>query len=435
MKLTDLLFPRATPLAERATPPELVWQAPLRPDNGWTRGYPQSTSLTVTEDSVLGIPAVWAAVRTITEPIATMPIDAYVGDEELLPKPSLLLRPNPLESRIDTYSKLVYSLVLCGEAFGLLYDFDEALYPQHMAVVHPSLVRIEQDSNGKIRRYIGNDEVSPLELLHIKGPIHTADGLRGMSVIDAHRRSFGHVLAQEDYGLRQWTESSVPPATLTVDTDTMDLDEQSAGLLQAKWVEARKRRFPAVLPNSITFQELSAFSPENAQYIEARQFSLQEVANLFGISAYRLGAPGSNTTYQNAQQDDLYFYKQTLVPYLARMELALLERVPATSVKFNADAFLRADAKTRADVNAINIGSGVTTVDEAREKENKQPLGAQVSKEQIEMLGSLIRSGFEPEASCEALGLPPITHTGLNPVTLAQPQEEAAPIEEEEPNE
>ena len=36
----------------------------------------------------------------------------------------------------------------------------------------------------------------------------------------------------------------------------------------------------------------------------------------------------------------------------------------------------------------------------------------------IEALGALIRAGFVPEASTTAVGLDPIEHTGLLPVTV-----------------
>lgn len=62
--------------------------------------------------------------------------------------------------------------------------------------------------------------------------------------------------------------------------------------------------------------------------------------------------------------------------------------------------------------------------------------GSRVSKDQVESLGTLIRSGFLPDGSLSALDLPPIPHTGLLPVTLAGAEPEPAtpppPAEEDD---
>jgi lambda family phage portal protein len=47
--------------------------------------------------------------------------------------------------------------------------------------------------------------------------------------------------------------------------------------------------------------------------------------------------------------------------------------------------------------------------------------------ERIDALGALIRAGYDPEGALAAVGLPPIEHIGLPPVTV-QPEERAAPF-------
>lgn len=39
-------------------------------------------------------------------------------------------------------------------------------------------------------------------------------------------------------------------------------------------------------------------------------------------------------------------------------------------------------------------------------------------KDRVNAAGILIRSGFDPAASLAAVGLPPVAHTGLLPVTV-----------------
>ena len=73
------------------------------------------------------------------------------------------------------------------------------------------------------------------------------------------------------------------------------------------------------------------------------------------------------------------------------------------------------------------------TRNEGRAKENAEPvdggddfllpagvlpatLAEQRSK--VDSLGALVRAGFEPAAAAKALGLDPIDHTGLVPITV-----------------
>jgi hypothetical protein len=45
-------------------------------------------------------------------------------------------------------------------------------------------------------------------------------------------------------------------------------------------------------------------------------------------------------------------------------------------------------------------------------------VGGPAAKQAVDSLGALVRAGFDPKAAAEALGLPPIEHTGLVPVTV-----------------
>lgn len=48
-------------------------------------------------------------------------------------------------------------------------------------------------------------------------------------------------------------------------------------------------------------------------------------------------------------------------------------------------------------------------------------VGGEAAAKAVETLGTLIRAGFEPESALEALGLPPIEHSGFVPVTVKDP--------------
>jgi hypothetical protein len=72
-------------------------------------------------------------------------------------------------------------------------------------------------------------------------------------------------------------------------------------------------------------------------------------------------------TFKNTQK--------TVRPYLVTLENAFSALLPDKQyVKFNSDALIRADLKTRWDVNQIRVAMGAASIDEIREQEDQPPL-------------------------------------------------------------
>ena len=61
----------------------------------------------VNEESTLGVPALFRGITLISDAIAGLPLHAYRDTTLITPTPSLLLRPNPPETRIETISTMV----------------------------------------------------------------------------------------------------------------------------------------------------------------------------------------------------------------------------------------------------------------------------------------------------------------------------------------
>jgi LSD1 subclass zinc finger protein len=80
---------------------------------------------------------------------------------------------------------------------------------------------------------------------------------------------------------------------------------------------------------------------------------------------------GSALTYQNVSDEFDKLLRQCLLPdYLEPIEQAISDQLPrATAARFNTDALLRADVKTRFEVYQIAVTAGIMTVEEARAKE------------------------------------------------------------------
>src|SRR5690625_6951542 len=136
------------------------------------------------------------------------------------------------------------------------------------------------------------------------------------------------------------------------------------------------RPWPAVLGNAVSYQP-QMLSPQDAQFLESRQFSTTEIARLFGIPSHLMLAvvEGNSQTYMNVADADLTFVRWTLTQYLREIEEAFTVLLPrGQSARFNLDAVLRPSTKDRYSTHKIALEAGFLTVDEVRAIEGYKPL-------------------------------------------------------------
>ena len=112
----------------------------------------------------------------------------------------------------------------------------------------------------------------------------------------------------------------------------------------------------------------------DAQFIEQRQLSTQEIARLFRIPLHLIGAPLAHSlTYSNAEWESMEFLKFSIGPTLRLIESAITadpDLSPSTVFcEFDNDDLLRADSLTRSQVYTAALAGGWMTVDEIRQRE------------------------------------------------------------------
>jgi HK97 family phage portal protein len=116
----------------------------------------------------------------------------------------------------------------------------------------------------------------------------------------------------------------------------------------------------------------------DAEYVATQQLSTAQIARILHLPPFMLGAPtGDSLTYSTVAEQATAFVRYSLGPQLRLIEEALsldADLCPADHfIRANVDALQRADAKTRHEVYATAIASGVLTVNEARALEDLPP--------------------------------------------------------------
>jgi len=335
----------------------------------------------VDETSTLSVPGIWRAVTLISDAIGGLPFHAYRSEEYVDPQPNILIKPVATETRMETVSAMVASLIIHGNYIAILGEPGLNGYPDSFYPVATHRVQVRRQDGALIYRIEDRDYTAD-EVLHIKGFSMPGEHV-GYGILSAQRQAIGGAVAVNTYAQRYFDGGAQP--TGIIYSSNPDLSQEEADQLKAAWLRqyGGTKRTPAVLNESTKFQQLSD-NAKDAQLLETRQFSLTEIANMIGLPAYYLGAPNSSRTYSNVSEENLQLVRWSLMPYIQRIEQRMTEYLPRGQyAKMNVDALLRPDTKSRYEAHKIALDSGFLTLDEVRELENREPLDETVSEEPI----------------------------------------------------
>ena len=338
----------------------------------WVQGG--SLSTTVSQESALGLTAFFGAIRHITDFCSTLPMKAYRKiEDDRIPMGSL---PRLFQD-LETAGQLVpwlcqgfSSVAIRGNAVGLIAASDGFGFPTNITWLSMDRVHVD-DSSGRGVWYVDGRQVSRLDLVHI--PWITVPGKTlGLSPIEYHALTIGAGKSAQGYGSTWFDGGGFPPAVFKNTAKTVD--DEAAQKIRARLSATLRRKEPLVTGSDWDFTPIT-IPPEQAQFIETQKLTATQIATIFGIAPDEVGGESPNSlTYQNEE------HRQTvrahnLNPYLIRFERAFASWLPERQiVRFNVDAIVRADIKTRWDVNKIRVDMGAASIDEVRAQEDEPPL-------------------------------------------------------------
>jgi HK97 family phage portal protein len=359
-----------------------------------------NSGVIVDETSTLSVPGIWRAVTLISDAIGGLPFHAYRGEEYVDPQPNLLIKPVPTETRIETVSAMVASLIIHGNYVAILGEPGANGYPDSIYPVAVQRVQVRREEGRLVYRIEERDYTAD-EVLHIKGFSMPGD-MVGYGILSAQRQAIGGAVAVNTYAQRYFDGGAQP--TGIIYSANPDLTQEEAELLKAQWLRqyGGTKRTPAVLNESTKFQQLSD-NAKDAQLLETRQFSLTEIANMIGLPAYYLNAPNSSRTYSNVSEENLQLVRWSLLPWIQRCEQSITELLPRGQfAKMNVDALLRPDTKTRYEAHKIALDGGFLTVDEVRELENREPLAEEPTPDPDPVPAEVVATPLEEDEGLES---------------------------------
>ena len=357
-------------------------------------GNANTTGRPVTPATAVGSTAVWAAVRIISESIATLPLRVYerrdggrvIATEHPL-YPILHDRPNPRQTAVEYREQQLASLLLWGNAYTWIDRWPSGrprnlwpIRPDRVTVridvatendPVPSLVYVVSTHDGGQRVYAADD------ILHVRGL--SSDGLMGLSPIAVHRDAVGLEQAEREFAGRFFGNNGRPGGVLKV---AGRLSNDAAVRLKQSWETAHRglenAHRVAVLEEGIEWQSMG-MPLQDAQFVEQRRFSIEEIARIFRVPLHLMGDL-QRATYSNIEHQSIEFVVHTIRPWCVRLEQAYATLLypserQALYVEHSVDALLRGDIKSRYDAYAVARQWGWLSVNEIRALENLNSVG------------------------------------------------------------
>jgi HK97 family phage portal protein len=408
----------------------------------------------VTYDTSLKIGTVYACVRLLADTISTLPVDTFYreGGARLVfrPKPIWVERPDIGMAREDFLQQAMVSLLLDGNVFIRIFR-GRAGEVTSLTVLDPTRVEVRRNPATREVEYgiegAAGVTLTAAEVLHIT-ELRRPGALRGVSRIEEVKQMLGLAAALEEFSARFFGQGSTTqgliewPGNLTKEQakDLADgFEEGHKGL--------RRAHRPGVLFGGAKFVK-TGVDPNEAQMLESRQFSVEEIARIFRCPLHLLqvATPGA-MSYASVEQNAIQFAQYTLRPIISKFETALSTLLPGPAfIKFNLDAILRGDIQTRFAAYSTGQLAGFLSIDDIRRLEDYPPVdgGDQYrvplsnvnlaaaniveTDRKTQMLARLIMAGFDPAEALKALDMPAIAHTGI-PVTSLQSVASINPVD------
>jgi HK97 family phage portal protein len=345
----------------------------------------------VTIDTALRVATVMACVRIRSGAVANMPLGIKERVDERtrrnrtdLPVWRVLnRRPNKWQRPAEFKRMMEAHVQLRGNAYAVkVYGVGKQLLG--LIPLHPDRVKVDQLADMQLAYTFtakdGRTVVFPQEeIFHLRGL--SLDGITGLSPLTYMREAISTALAMERHGATVFGQGAnvsgafkLPAGrTLTVEqSDALraQLDQyRSGGSRDGKVI---------VLEDGLEFQQM-ALNAEDAQWLQGREFSRIDICMFYGVMPHLIGITSGNTQLGSSiETQGQGFLTYTLEDSLVAWEEAVGAECLDWSTndlyaRFNRNAIVRADLKTRWEGYVKGLQWGVYSPNQVLQMEDENP--------------------------------------------------------------
>lgn len=356
-----------------------------------------SSNVSMTPLKAMRLAAVYACVRVVAAAVGSLPVeisqdDGKNGRRLVRDDPRWLLLnefPNPEMTGMELIENWVAHAMLWGA--GYLYIVRNGKgEPVELWPLMPDATKPMRSTDGKLY-YETELPVSREKIKLPKEQVIALHAVMGLSPSMNARDMLATTYAAQSYAGRFWQNNARPGGVIEL-PEGMDEDEMDEFIRRWKaGHEGLKRaQLVGILTAGAQWKEVG-LSPEQAQFLETRQYGAKEISMIWGVPPHRIGIIEPGMSRISLEQQSIEFVTYTLREWLVRIEQAFrtnlftgkddiaVNRKP----RFNVAELMRGDIRSRFEAYAIGIQWGFLNRGDPRRYEGLPDPGDEAQLEEF----------------------------------------------------
>lgn len=345
------------------------------------------SGVSVGEGSALALSAVYRAVSIVAGSVAGLPLRTVRDVDGIRTRTTSFLDDpgKPFGMTPFSWKETVLAhLLLHGNAY-LMHIFNGAGSVVGLLPIHPLCVTAEWAPpdrpvygeklyratllDGTIREF---DASTMTQIMAM-----SLDGLKGLSSISIARNSLGTAIAGDRAAAKLFSDGALLSGLVTAEDD--NVDEEDAKVIQASldrniagWENAAKVAF---VNRKLKFTPWT-MSMEDAQFLQSRQFQIEEISRWFGVPPHLLSQTEKQTSWgTGVAEQNRGLARYTLSPWTERIEEKLSQLLPSPRFcEFDYAGFIKPTPEVEIPLLIAQVNAGLMTPNEARRIRGMDPI-------------------------------------------------------------
>ena len=343
----------------------------------------------VNDSTMMQLSAVSACVRLISQSISTLPLVVYdrAGN---YPRPTqnhwlhsiLSVEPSAGITPSMLWESLISAALINGQGYAEeLYVGDRLVGLEYLP--YQRLALVKNNAGETVWRYAdgmgGYRDIPRRRVFKLTG--FTLDGVNGVSAVQYGASVFGSALAANEAAANTFKNGLLPTVAFEFPHIVPEAQRENFKAMTRRHAGALNAGDPVVLEGGMRASSIG-INPGDAQLLESRQFSIEEICRWFGVPPDMIGHTGNTSAWGTGiEQRSIALATYTFRPWIKRIEEAItIQLMPPGErgryqVKYDLDELLRTDLAARANFQSTMVNNGLRTRDELRVKDGLPPMG------------------------------------------------------------
>lgn len=362
---------------------DVIRERVLLDDNGIFTGS------SVSVDKAMGFVPVMAAIRVISENIASLPLQVFERlpagrGRRLAPEHRLYSMlhdsPNPEMGSMVFREAMQSHLESWGNAYAEI-EYDTDGFPLYLWPLRPDHMTVLREDGELVYLYHtadGDQRLTRRNVFHIPGLGY--DGRVGYSPIHLARQAIALGQATEEFAGRFYQNDGRPGIAIRLGPE-YDYDDDAkkrlAESFDATHAGLKNKHRTAVLDEGMGLEQIGWPAELGTLVAESQKWTIPTTSRIFNLSPHMLHDL-ERATFSNIEEQGLnvstYQFRPRTIRWDQQIKLQLMRDDPRHFAEHNLEGFMRGKLEDRMKAYQVRWSMASLSPNEIREKENENPI-------------------------------------------------------------